>query len=115
MMSDTFVFALTQRIAWLGLLGACLGSGSDAQPSTSAGGAVGGSGTSAASTGGSTLGTGAAGGNAAASGGGGQVGGSSATGGSGNATGGSAPGSCGTLNPNPFNCKFAWGAPANNF
>ena len=75
--------------------------GTNASTSSSVGGTKATGGASA-----STGGTKATGGASAGTGGTKATGGASATGGAG--AGGSS-GTCGTLNPNPFGCKFAWG------
>ncbi len=78
-------------------------SGGTGGASGTGGSGTGGSGAGGSGTGGNSMGGNSTGGSST----GGSGTGGSGTGGSG--TGGSTPG-CGSINTNPFNCEFAWGA-----
>jgi hypothetical protein len=92
------------------------GTGTPTGGKSTGGTAAGGTTTGGAQTGGISSGGKATGGNpAGGTSSGGSASGGKATGGTstgGSATGGTAAGGCGTVNANPFSCKFAWGAPS---
>jgi hypothetical protein len=90
--------------------GGATGSGGSGTGGGATGSGGSGTGGGATGSGGSGTGGGATGSGGSGTGGGATGSGGSGTGGSG--TGGSTPG-CGSINTNPFNCEFAWGAPSN--